>query len=131
MHQPISYFFKTANFELRKIAAVRSFFSKGASVQHNSSRNLGHRDYHRTLCSCWFASGRAFLRIQKIQITLQELFSENLKKTIIIPFFLSERQWLPVKFGVEYKLAALAFADSMVLFHHVFYLFSTFSFPQV
>ena len=68
---------------------------------------LSHLDYcHSHLAGL---SSKELLRLQKIQNNAVRFVFWNRKKKSHVTPLLCELQWLPVEFGVEYKLATIAF----------------------
>ena len=107
MHDHVSSVCTAAYFELRKIASVRPYLTKSATVQVISSLNLSRLDY----CSSVLAglSSDELSRLQRIQNNSE--FAEGVRAARLVfqksrrdryttPLLL-EQHWLPVKCRIE------------------------------
>ena len=106
MHAHISSVCRSANYQLKKLAAVRKFITFSAIVQLVSSLVLSRLDY----CNALFVGlpDNEISRLQNVMNNAARMIFQRSKRHHVTPL-LVKLHWLPVKQRITYKIATLAF----------------------
>ena len=97
---------RTANFELRRIASIRSLLTTEATATLVSAFILSRLDYCNSLLSGCPRS--LILRLQKVQNNAARLILRISKREHISPH-LASLHWLPIDSRIKYKLACICY----------------------
>ena len=103
MKQYISSLCRTTFLALRRIASIRPFLSNSSIEKLVVSMITSRLDY----CNATFAevADEQIARIQKIENNAARLILKKSKRDHVT-LLLKELHWLPVKYRIQYKLAA-------------------------
>ena len=113
MSHHISSVCRSANLELRRISAIRSFLTTNATATLVCSRVLSRIDYCKSLLAGITSDQMAGL--QRIQNNSARLNFRKKRSEHVTPSLISHH-WLPIEQRIEYKLAAWLSATLMVHF---------------
>ena len=102
----ISSVCRSAYLELRKISAIRPFFTTSAIATLVCSRVLSRIDYCNSLLAG--ITSDQIARLQRILNNSARLIFRK-KRSEHVTLILISLHWLPIKQRIEYKLATLAF----------------------
>jgi hypothetical protein len=106
LHGHISAVCRLANYEIRKLSAVREFLTFSVLVQLVSSLVLSRLDY----CNSLFVGlpETELSRLQAVMNNAARMIFRRSKRHHISPMLI-QLHWLPVKYRAQYKVATLAF----------------------
>jgi hypothetical protein len=113
MESQITSSCRKAYFHLRRIARIRRFLSRSALCQFVHALVLSQLDYGN--CLLVGLPATSLVRLQRVQNSAARLISGVRLRESITPT-LRSLHWLPIYQRIEFKIAVLVFAVSLVLY---------------